>query len=112
VPGQPFRPAIVDVHRADQDRIKVRSLPGQDRRAAGRARVDIDAALVTHMHHMRPDDSAGLTDPQTGERKFPNAVLVVYANEPKRWFEYAEPAKASELDGIAVRPGWEQSVAT
>jgi glyoxylase-like metal-dependent hydrolase (beta-lactamase superfamily II) len=56
--------------------------------------ADIDAVLLTHMH---PDHSSGLTDPQTGALNFPNAELVVHANEPKHWFDDAELARASEL---------------
>ncbi|MEA2777299.1 MAG: hypothetical protein QOF90_2705, partial [Acetobacteraceae bacterium] len=44
--------------------------------------ADIDTVILTHMH---PDHSAGLTNPKTGEKFFPNAELVVHQNEPKHW---------------------------
>ena len=49
--------------------------------------------ILTHMH---PDHSAGLTDPKTGEKLFPNAELVVHENEPRHWQDDAAMARASE----------------
>src|SRR5690242_8643029 len=40
--------------------------------AAGINPVDIEKVILTHMH---PDHSAGLTDPKTGAKLFPNAEL-------------------------------------
>ena len=40
--------------------------------------------MLTHMH---PDHSAGLTDPKTGQKFFPNAELVVHENEPRHWHD-------------------------
>ena len=42
--------------------------------AAGIDPADIETVILTHMH---PDHSAGLTDPKTGHKLFPNAELVV-----------------------------------
>lgn len=61
--------------------------------AAGIDTADIEKVILTHMH---PDHSAGLTDPQTGRKLFPNAELVVHENEPKHWHDDAAMAKASE----------------
>ena len=62
--------------------------------AAGVTPAEIDTVLLTHMH---PDHSAGLTDMTTGERNFPNAELVVHANEPPHWYDDARMAAATEL---------------
>jgi glyoxylase-like metal-dependent hydrolase (beta-lactamase superfamily II) len=61
--------------------------------AAGVDPADIDTVLLTHMH---PDHSAGLSDPATGRRYFPNAELVVHENEPRHWFDDAPMAGATE----------------
>jgi glyoxylase-like metal-dependent hydrolase (beta-lactamase superfamily II) len=61
--------------------------------AAGVDPPDIDTVLLTHMH---PDHSAGLSDPATGRRYFPNAELVVHENEPRHWFDDAKMATATE----------------
>jgi glyoxylase-like metal-dependent hydrolase (beta-lactamase superfamily II) len=62
-------------------------------KAAGVDPADIDTVLLTHMH---PDHSAGLTDPKTGAKFFPNAELVVHQNEPKHWHDDGEMSRASE----------------
>jgi len=51
-------------------------------KAAGVNAADIESVILTHMH---PDHSAGLTDPRTGEKFFPNAELIVHENEPRHW---------------------------
>src|ERR1700688_5019544 len=51
-------------------------------KAAGVDPAAIETVILTHMH---PDHSAGLTDPKTGEKFFPNAELVVHENEPRHW---------------------------
>jgi glyoxylase-like metal-dependent hydrolase (beta-lactamase superfamily II) len=61
--------------------------------AAGIDRGDIDTVMLTHMH---PDHSAGLTDPATGAKFFPNAELVVHEKEPKHWQDDGAMAHASE----------------
>ena len=67
-------------------------------KAAGVNPADIDTVILTHMH---PDHSAGLTNPKTGEKFFPNAELVVHENEPKHWQDdaamNAAPQRAKEL---------------
>jgi glyoxylase-like metal-dependent hydrolase (beta-lactamase superfamily II) len=65
----------------------------QNLAAAGIDSDSIDKVLLTHMH---PDHSAGLTDPKTGRKLFPNAELVVHENEPRHWNDDAALAKASE----------------
>jgi len=65
----------------------------QNLAAAGIDSGSIDKVLLTHMH---PDHSAGLTDPKTGRKLFPNAELVVHENEPRHWNDDAAMAKASE----------------
>jgi glyoxylase-like metal-dependent hydrolase (beta-lactamase superfamily II) len=61
--------------------------------AAGIDPADIEKVILTHMH---PDHSAGLTDPKTGIKNFPNAELIVHENEPRHWSDDAEMAKATE----------------
>lgn len=63
-------------------------------RHAGVKPAEVDAVLLTHMH---PDHSAGLTDPATGARLFPNAELVAHENERRHWFDDAAMARASDL---------------
>jgi glyoxylase-like metal-dependent hydrolase (beta-lactamase superfamily II) len=70
----------------------------QNLKAAGVNPADIDTVILTHMH---PDHSAGLTNPKTGEKFFPNAELVVHENEPKHWRDdgamNAAPQRAKDL---------------
>jgi glyoxylase-like metal-dependent hydrolase (beta-lactamase superfamily II) len=61
--------------------------------AAGFDPAAMEKVILTHMH---PDHSAGLTDPKTGGKLFPNAELVVHENEPRHWTDDAAMAKASE----------------
>jgi glyoxylase-like metal-dependent hydrolase (beta-lactamase superfamily II) len=61
--------------------------------AAGVDPGDIETVMLTHVH---PDHSAGLTDPKTGERFFPNAELVVHENEPRHWLDDAAMSRADE----------------
>ena len=65
----------------------------QNLTAAGVDPADIETVILTHMH---PDHSAGLTDPKTGRKLFPNAELVVHENEPRHWHDDAAMAGASE----------------
>jgi glyoxylase-like metal-dependent hydrolase (beta-lactamase superfamily II) len=61
--------------------------------AAGIDPADVERVILTHMH---PDHSAGLTDPETGRKLFPNAELVVHENEPRHWNDDAAMARANE----------------
>ena len=76
----------------------------QNLKAAGVNPADIDTVILTHMH---PDHSAGLTNPKTGEKFFPNAELVVHENEPKHWQDdaamNAAPPRDKELYFQAAR---------
>jgi glyoxylase-like metal-dependent hydrolase (beta-lactamase superfamily II) len=64
--------------------------------AAGVAPKDIETILLTHMH---PDHSAGLTDMSTGQPNYPNAELVVHANEPRHWLhDDAAMARGTERE--------------
>ena len=65
----------------------------QNLKAAGVDPADIDTVILTHMH---PDHSAGLADPKTGQKFFPNAELVVHENEPRHWQDDTAMSRASE----------------
>ncbi len=65
----------------------------QNLKAAGVDPASIESVILTHMH---PDHSAGLTDPKTGEKFFPNAELVVHENEPKHWRDDGAMSRADE----------------
>jgi glyoxylase-like metal-dependent hydrolase (beta-lactamase superfamily II) len=65
----------------------------QNLRAAGVDPAAIETVILTHMH---PDHSAGLTDPKTGTKLFPNAELVVHENEPRHWMDDGAMSRASE----------------
>jgi glyoxylase-like metal-dependent hydrolase (beta-lactamase superfamily II) len=65
----------------------------QNLAAAGIDPAEVEKVILTHMH---PDHSAGLTDPQTGAKMFPNAELVVHENEPRHWNDDAAMARANE----------------
>ncbi len=67
----------------------------QNLKAAGVDPADIDTVMLTHMH---PDHSAGLSNPKTGERYFPNAELVVHQNEPRHWNDDGEMSRAGERE--------------
>ena len=62
-------------------------------KAAGVNPADIEAVILTHMH---PDHSAGLTDPSSGKKLFPNAELIVHENEPRHWQDDAAMNRADE----------------
>lgn len=61
--------------------------------AAGIAPEDVGTVLLTHVH---PDHSNGLTEVATGRRLFPNAEVVVHAEEVRHWFDDEAMARADE----------------
>jgi glyoxylase-like metal-dependent hydrolase (beta-lactamase superfamily II) len=65
----------------------------QNLAAAGIDPASVEKVILTHMH---PDHSAGLTDPKSGTKLFPNAELVVHENEPRHWHDDAAMSVASE----------------
>jgi glyoxylase-like metal-dependent hydrolase (beta-lactamase superfamily II) len=65
----------------------------QNLKAAGVNPADIESVILTHMH---PDHSAGLADPKTGEKFFPNAELVVHENEPRHWQDDGAMSRADD----------------
>jgi glyoxylase-like metal-dependent hydrolase (beta-lactamase superfamily II) len=65
----------------------------QNLKAAGVNPADIESVILTHMH---PDHSAGLADPKTGEKFFPNAELVVHENEPRHWNDDGAMSRADD----------------
>ncbi|GJD52673.1 hypothetical protein OPKNFCMD_5439 [Methylobacterium crusticola] len=62
-------------------------------RALGIAPGAITDVLLTHVH---PDHSNGLTDPATGRKLFPNALVHVHEAEIGHWFDDAAKAGATE----------------
>ncbi len=54
---------------------------------------DITDILLTHIH---PDHSNGLTDPKTGDKNFPNALVHVHQEEIRHWFNDEAKAQATE----------------
>ncbi|MGA3402739.1 MAG: MBL fold metallo-hydrolase [Acetobacteraceae bacterium] len=67
----------------------------QNLKAAGVDPASIERVILTHMH---PDHSAGLTDPKTGAKMFPNAELVVHENEPQHWQDDGAMARSGERE--------------
>src|ERR1700761_1092021 len=65
----------------------------QNLKAADVNPADIEAVILTHMH---PDHSAGLANPKTGEKFFPNAELIVHQNEPRHWNDDGAMSRADE----------------
>lgn len=53
----------------------------------------ISDVLLTHIH---PDHSNGLTDPVTGRKLFPNAMVHVHEAEITHWFDDDARAQATE----------------
>jgi glyoxylase-like metal-dependent hydrolase (beta-lactamase superfamily II) len=60
--------------------------------AAGTKPPDIETILLTHMH---PDHSNGLTDP-SGTPVYPNAELLIHAEDVRHWTDDAAMAAAPE----------------
>ncbi|MPR63572.1 MULTISPECIES: MBL fold metallo-hydrolase [Brucella/Ochrobactrum group] len=62
------------------------------------ARLEIAPEAVTDvlLTHIHPDHSNGLTNPETGAKLFPRAVVHVHEAEIQHWFDDEAKARASE----------------
>lgn len=78
----------------------------QSLKAAGVAPEEIKTILITHMH---PDHSAGLTDMTTGKKNYPDAELIMHANEPKHWYDDAAMERGTDREkALFFKAGREQ----
>jgi glyoxylase-like metal-dependent hydrolase (beta-lactamase superfamily II) len=70
-------------------------------KALGVKPEDIDTVLLTHLH---PDHAGGLTVIETGEKRFPNAEIVVHEKEFAHWHDTAEQTRAEGIQGFFFEP--------
>lgn len=66
---------------------------------------DIDTVLLTHLH---PDHAGGLSIIETGEKRFPNAEVVLHETEYKHWHDSAAQAKAEGIQPFFFGPAQQQ----
>lgn len=66
---------------------------------------DIDTILLTHLH---PDHAGGLSVIETGEKRFPNAEVVLHEKEYKHWYDPAEQSRAEGIQNFFFGPAQQQ----
>jgi len=67
--------------------------------------ADIDTVLLTHLH---PDHAGGLSIIETGEKRFPNAEVVLHENEFKHWHDASQQSKAEGIQNFFFGPAQQQ----
>lgn len=66
---------------------------------------DIDTILLTHLH---PDHAGGLSVIETGEKRFPNAEVVLHEKEFKHWHDAGEQSRAQGIQPFFFGPAQQQ----